>query len=207
MLFDLINASTFFQIYMNQTLFEFLDIICLIYLNNILIFSETCKKHVHHVWQILDKLQILKLYIKLSKCEFFKKELFFLEYKVEKREISMKKNWVQIIQDWSQLRMMKEIQTFLNFVNFYRWFIKNYSRIASFLINHLKMSFFSNAKKRRILKEQTKRIELIDNAQNAFQKLKVIFAQNVVLQHFNFAKVIRLKTNVFEFTEKMMMSQ
>ncbi len=49
MLFNLINASTFFQIYMNQTLFEFLDIICLIYLNDILIFSETCKKHVHHV--------------------------------------------------------------------------------------------------------------------------------------------------------------
>ncbi len=66
MLFDLINALTFFQIYMNQTLFEFLNIIYLIYLNDILIFSETCKKHVHHVQQIFDKLQILKLYIKLK---------------------------------------------------------------------------------------------------------------------------------------------
>ncbi len=101
MLFDLINASTFFQIYINQTLFEFLDIICLIYLNDILIFSKTRKQHVHHIRQILDKLQILKLYIKLFKCKFFKKELFFLEYKVEKKEISMKKNQVQIIQDWS----------------------------------------------------------------------------------------------------------
>ena len=101
MLFDLINASTFFQIYMNQTLFEFLDIICLVYLNDILIFSKTRKKHVHYIQQILDKLQILKLYIKLFKCKFFKKKLFFLEYKVEKREISMKKNQVQIIRDWS----------------------------------------------------------------------------------------------------------
>ncbi len=49
MFFDLINASTFFQIYMNQTLFEFLDIIYLIYLNDILIFSKTRKQHVHHV--------------------------------------------------------------------------------------------------------------------------------------------------------------
>ncbi len=49
--------------------------------------------------------------------------------------------------------MMKEIQTFLNFVNFYHQFIKNYSRIASFLINNLKMSLFSNAKKKWILKE------------------------------------------------------
>ncbi len=119
MLFDLINASTFFQIYMNQTLFEFLNIICFIYLNDILIFNETCKKHVHHVRQILDKLQILKLYIKLSKCKFFKKKLFFLKYRIEKREISMKKNWVQIIQDWLQSKMMKKIQTFLDFVNFY----------------------------------------------------------------------------------------
>ncbi len=99
MLFDLINASTFFQIYMNQTLFEFLDIICFIYLNDILIFSKIRKKHFCHVQQILDKLQILKLYIKLLKCKFFKKELFFLEYKIEKREISMKKNQMQIIQD------------------------------------------------------------------------------------------------------------
>ncbi len=49
MLFDLINASTFFQIYMNQTLFKFLNIICLIYLNDILIFSKIRKKHVHHI--------------------------------------------------------------------------------------------------------------------------------------------------------------
>ena len=99
MLFDLINASTFFQIYMNQTLFEFLNIICLIYLNDILIFSKIREKHVHHIQQILDKLQILKLYIKLFKCKFFKKELFFLEYKIKKKEISMKKNRVQIIWD------------------------------------------------------------------------------------------------------------
>ncbi len=119
----------------------------------------------------------------------------------------MKKNWVQIIQDWSQSRMMKKIQMFLDFVNFYCWFIKNYSRIALFLINHLKMSSFSNIKKRWILKEQMKRIELINSAWNTFQKLKVIFAQNVVLQHFNSAKVIRLKMNVFEFTKRTMMSQ
>jgi len=49
MLFDLINALTFFQIYMNQTLFKFLNIICFIYLNDILIFSKICKKHLHHV--------------------------------------------------------------------------------------------------------------------------------------------------------------
>ncbi len=52
-----------------------------------------------------------------------------------------------------------------------------------------------------------KRIEFIDSAWNAFQKLKVIFVQNVVLQHFNSAKVIRLKMNIFEFAEEMMMSQ
>ncbi len=103
--------------------------------------------------------------------------------------------------------MIKEIQTFLDFVNFYHWFIKNYSRIASFLIDHLKMSLFSNTKKRWIFKEQMKRIELIDSAWNTFQKLKVIFAQNVVLQHFNSAKVIRLKMNISEFAEKAMIFQ
>ncbi len=88
----------------------------------------------------------------------------------------MKKNWMQIIQDWSQLKMMKEIQMFLDFVNFYHWFIKNYSNIISFLINHLKTDFFSNAKKKCIFRNQMKQIEFIDNVQNVFQKLKIIFA-------------------------------
>jgi len=52
-----------------------------------------------------------------------------------------------------------------------------------------------------------KRIKLIDSAQNTFHELKVIFAQNVVLQHFNSVKVIRLKMNIFEFAKKVMMFQ
>ena len=50
-------------------------------------------------------------------------------------------------------------------------------------------------------------IKLINSAWNAFQKLKAVFAQNVVLQHFNFAKVIRLKMNVSEFAKKVMIFQ
>ncbi len=69
------------------------------------------------------------------------------------------------------------------------------------------MNLFSNAKKRWIFKEQTKWIELINSAWNTFQKLKVIFAQNIVFQHFNSAKVIKLKMNVFEFAERTMMFQ
>jgi hypothetical protein len=52
-----------------------------------------------------------------------------------------------------------------------------------------------------------KQVEFIDNAQNVFQKLKVFFAQNVILQHFDSAKVIKFEMNILRFAERMMMSQ
>jgi hypothetical protein len=52
-----------------------------------------------------------------------------------------------------------------------------------------------------------KQVEFTNSAQNVFQKLKVFFIQNVVLQHFDSAKIIKLEMNVLRFAEKMMTFQ
>ena len=78
--FGLTNAPATFQAYINKTLKNLLNITCVAYLNNICIYSDSIEKHAKHVRKILDRLKKIKLYIKLFKCEFDKKEITFLKY-------------------------------------------------------------------------------------------------------------------------------
>ena len=89
MLFDLINASFTFQIYINKTLKELIDITCIIYLNNILIFNEDSTKHQRHVQQVLERFRDFELYVNLKKCKFDIEKIVFLNFIVFTKEIQM----------------------------------------------------------------------------------------------------------------------
>ncbi len=69
MSFKLINDSTFYQHYMNNVLFDYLHQFCQIYLDNIIIYSKTLKKHKQHVRLILYKLQETDLQMNINKCK------------------------------------------------------------------------------------------------------------------------------------------
>ena len=72
MFFKLINVLTTFQIHVNKTLKNLIDIVCVIYLNDILIFSKNRESHVKNVTIVLRKLKKFRLYVKLKKCFFFR---------------------------------------------------------------------------------------------------------------------------------------
>ena len=79
MLFELINESTFFQHYINDVLFKCLHKFCQIYLNDILIYSKTLKKHRTYVKEVLNKLHEVDLQVNIDKCEFKIQKISFLE--------------------------------------------------------------------------------------------------------------------------------
>jgi type IV secretory pathway VirB4 component len=54
---------------MNEALVGLLDVTCIVYLDNVLIFSDTEKEHKAHVKEVLQRLRESKLFVKLSKCE------------------------------------------------------------------------------------------------------------------------------------------
>jgi len=80
MLFGLCNALATFQAYINQTLSGILDIFCIVYLDDILIFSETKAEHTDHIQQILECLWRFKLYAKASKYDFHTRQVKFLGF-------------------------------------------------------------------------------------------------------------------------------
>ncbi len=77
--FKLTNESIFFQQYMNDILWDFLNDFCQVYLNDILIYSKTRKKHKNHVKLVLKRLRKAELQINIRKCKFNVEETVFLE--------------------------------------------------------------------------------------------------------------------------------
>jgi hypothetical protein len=97
--FRLTNAPVTFQAYINKTLEGLLDITCIAYLDNIYIYSDSIEKYAKHVRKILNRLKKARLYIKLSKYEFDKKEIAFLKYVIGVYEIRMNNAKIKTILD------------------------------------------------------------------------------------------------------------
>jgi hypothetical protein len=83
MLFGFINAPIIFQIYINEVFKGFLDIIYVIYIDDICIYSSNFEEHADHVRQIFDRFRRFGLYINLNKCEFSTTKITFLNYMIE----------------------------------------------------------------------------------------------------------------------------
>jgi len=99
MSFELINASTTCQKMINNALRQYLNIFVITYLNDIMIYLITLKKHVQHVFQILECLNQRNLRLKPKKCEFHQEKVDFLEFVVERHEIRMNSKKVKTIKE------------------------------------------------------------------------------------------------------------
>jgi Reverse transcriptase (RNA-dependent DNA polymerase) len=97
--FSLINASMTFQSYINEALRGYLDIFYIIYLDDIMVYSERVEDYKEHVRKVLERLRQYSLYIKLSKCLFSVEELEFLSYIIGILGISIDYRRVAIIRD------------------------------------------------------------------------------------------------------------
>src|SRR5436190_14181896 len=87
--FGLTNAPATFQAYINRALHGLVDNFCIVYLDDILIFSRTEAEHLHHLKHVIKHLRRAKLYANPKKCEFFKTEVEYLGFVIDKEGIQM----------------------------------------------------------------------------------------------------------------------
>ena len=107
-----------------------LDITVIVYLDNILIYSDNLEDHMKHICEVLHRLCKHSLYAKPKKCEFHMDTTEYLGYCLSPTGLTMAQNKVDIIHNWPEPRKVKDIQSFLGFANFYCCFIYNYSDIV-----------------------------------------------------------------------------
>ena len=136
--FDLFNVPATFQAYINKALAGIIDVFCVVYLNDILIYSNLLKEHWGHIRQILKCLYKFQLFANLKKCAFAVQQVDFLGFIISVEGVMMNPSQISTIADWLTLKTYWEVQVFLGFMNFYWHFIKDYSKIAESLTELLK---------------------------------------------------------------------
>jgi transposase InsO family protein len=109
---------------------DFLDVFVTCYLDDILIYSSDELEHELHVKQVLDRLRAAGLQADIKKCEFHVTRTKYLGFIISTDGIEVDPEKVSTIQRWEMPTTVRGIQSFLGFCNFYRRFIKDYSRIA-----------------------------------------------------------------------------
>jgi hypothetical protein len=190
--FGLTNAPATFMRLMNNVLSPYLDVICICYLDDVLIYSKNKQEHIQDVKKVLTVLRNAKLLLKPSKCEFHVNETEFLGYIVTPEGLKMSPEKIKAVLEWKAPTNVKEVQSFLGFANFYRRFIKNYSAIASPLTELTK-------------KDQT--YNWTELAQTAFDFLKKAFTTAPILRTFDPEKEIIVETDASDFAIGAVLSQ
>src|SRR5258706_1792808 len=131
MFFGLCNSPTMFQTMMNNILQDSIhngEVIC--YMDDILVYSHTLSNHWWVVHQVLSTLQEWRLFLKPEKCKFEQKEVKYLGLVILKDHVTMDLTKVHRVMEWLTPMKVKEVQSFLGFVNFYQKFICDFSNIA-----------------------------------------------------------------------------
>ena len=184
--FGLANAPATFQAYINRALAGLVDVFCVVYLDDILIYSNSEEEHWDHVRKVLTRLRQHQLFVNLDKCDFNTEQLEFLGFIVSTKGISMDPERVASIKDWPRPKTHRDVQVFLGFANFYRRFIYQYSKIASPLTDLLQGS-----------KEGKKPgpLNWTPEAQSAFEELRDTFTKAPLLVHFDPKRKIRIETD------------
>ena len=109
---------------------DLLDVCVIVYLDNILIYSEDMTQHKAHIKEVLQRLHKNGLYASATKCGFHKDSIDYLSFIISTDSLHMAQDKVQVILDWPEPHKVKDVQSFLGFCNFYRWFIHGYSDIV-----------------------------------------------------------------------------
>ncbi|GBG79191.1 hypothetical protein CBR_g28908 [Chara braunii] len=131
--FGLTNAPTTFQAAMTNEFRPMLDQSVLVYLDDILVYRRTLEDHLEHLRRVLETLRPTKYKANRDKCEFVRQELEYLGHFVTPEGISPLSGKIQAIQEWSELRNVTDVRSFLGLVGYYQRFIKGYSKIAAHL--------------------------------------------------------------------------
>jgi hypothetical protein len=190
--FGLCNAPASFQHYINHTLYDLLDRFCTAYLDDVLIYSENRRDHRRHVREVVTRLRDAGLQIDINKCEFETTKTKYLGLIVTPAGLQMDPEKVKAVLKWRPPPGLKDLQKFLGFANFYRRFIRNFSKITA--------SFSSLLKKGAPW-------DWTPDHEDAFEELKTAFATAPVLALFDYNRKTVLETDASDWASGGILSQ
>ena len=178
----LTNAPSTFQAVMNKIFGEQVGKHVVVYMDDILIFSDTKEEHLEHLRVVLTTLRKWDFYCKLSKCEFMKTEICYLGHIVDQNGLRPDPRKVKALEEWKEPESVHDLRSFLGLCNYFRKFIKNYALKTYPMTQLLKKKAW---KDRDTFKQDADCME-------AFNVVKTTLITAPVLAHFDPTKKIEL---------------
>ncbi|RVW24900.1 Retrovirus-related Pol polyprotein from transposon 17.6 [Vitis vinifera] len=155
--FGLTNAPAAFMDLINRVFKLYLDQFVVVFIDDILVYSNSREEHEHHLCIVLQTLRDNRLYAKLKKCEFWLDRVSFLGHVVTKDGISVDLGKVDGMSNWRRPTTVTEIRSLLGLAGYYRWFIEGFSKIT------LPLTSFT---------QKGVKFEWSDDCERSFQELK-----------------------------------
>jgi hypothetical protein len=122
--FGLSNAPVIFMCLMNGVFREYLDKFVILFLDEIFIYSKLEEDHEHHLRMVLQVLREHHLYSKLGKCSFYQKQIHYLGHIISKDGIAVDPEKIEAIREWSALKNVEEVRSFMGLAGYYKRFIE-----------------------------------------------------------------------------------
>ena len=183
--FWLCNTPPTFQRLMQNCLGELNLTYCLIYLDDVIVFSDTPEEHLRRMRVVFDRLWEHSLKLKPSKCEVFKSEINYLAHHVSQKGVLPSKKNLESIAQCPPLDTYTKLKSFMGLVGHYRHFIKGFAKIAAPLYD-----LTSGDKDKK-----SEHVDLSPEAREAFDRLKAACLQAPILSFPDFNKPFLLETD------------
>lgn len=178
--FGLKGGPATFQRLMDQTLQGLLSTDCFVYLDDIVVYSNSLKNHLEKLEKIFERIQNAKLKLQPQKCHFLKTEIIYLGHKCSKDGCEPDPDKTKAIQSIKPPKSVKEIQSFLGIANYYRRFIPNFAKIAIPLV--------------KLTRKETP-FNWDEECAQAFENLKKTLISDAVLSFPDFSKPFEISTD------------
>jgi hypothetical protein len=112
------NSAPVFERLMEQVLTGLTWKTCLVYLDDIIIFSNSFEKHMQNLREVFQRLKEANLKLSPKKCNFLKKEVKFLGHIVSESGVSTDPSKIQAVRDWPIPKSIKEVRSFLGLTSY-----------------------------------------------------------------------------------------
>ena len=164
--FGLANAPATFERLMERVLAGLHWETCLIYIDDIIVFSKTFDEHVDRLTQVLQRLRAANLKLASHKCKLFRSRVEFLGHVVSDRGVETEPKKIEAISGWPEPKTVKEVRSFIGLSSYYRRFVKDFAKLARPLHR---------------LTEKDTSFEWTTECQEAFNSLKAALASPPIL--------------------------
>lgn len=186
--YGLTNAPATFQRLMDIVLAGLKWQCCLVYIDDVIIYSPTFEQHITDLHKVFQALRHAKLTLKASKCHFCRREMRYLGHIITQAGIKPDPNLIDSVIKFPTPKRLKDLQSFLGLTGYYRRFIKNYAKIAEPLLKQLRNSINTNH-----------HIKWNAECENSMQMLKNKLTQAPIMNTPNFEYPFILEVDACEY--------